>query len=582
MAKKIDYVAVAKERYAAALENQRPKFTKFNDFDYIFRSRLKKYDPNIPSKVFNPIVWAFIETIQTRLLAKPPTIAYKPREEMDEEQAELQSELFNYWFDRSGAFQTLADLIKQALIYGTGVIKVDWLTSPQRVVKGYQTDPITGEAIIDPATGQFVTEEQVVTDYDDPRIQNINIYDFFVDPNATTIDDAKWVIHQYYTSLSELEAMNASLPEPLYDPKGLKKLRDLEEGITDPESENYEQERRSAAGYTANTHSRGKGQVKIWEMWSRTPEGIKVCIIANESVDLREGPSPYWHGYFPFIRYVDSPNTLDFYGTGEIEPVEKMVHALNTLINQRITNISQILNPVWIASSRVEDTELQFIPNSIIHANDIKNDVDILKQQDVTASSFQEQAVITETIQRALGVTDYVQGVQTPGQTKAEVEIKTAQANTRFNHKVMIFEQMVLKRLGEIIHALYQQFITTEKIIRVAGQDGEKFVRLTPADLVGFYDVIPESGSTLEVDQEADARKFMNLYAIMQGKPYINQFEMDKEAFEQFGQKDPERFFLSEEELNEQLINAAGALPGIGPEGPGATPLEAPAGPGLV
>lgn len=567
MAKKYDAVSLAKERYGLAIENQRPKFDKFNDFDYIFNSRLKKSDPNVPSKVFNPILWSFIETIISRMLAKTPKIAYKPREDGDDEQAELLSELFDYWFNKAGAFAVLTDFLKQALIYGTAILKVDWYTSPKRIVKSYASDPMTGEAIIDPMTGQFVVNEEVVVDYDDPRVQNVNIYDFFFDPNATSMEDAQWVIHQYYTTLDELEAINEGAPEPIYNTKALKQLRDQDDAFTQSDQESYETERRAATGYTNNQHSRGKGQIKIWEMW----EDNKLCVVANETVVLRESENPYWHGMKPFIRYIDSSNTLEFYGKGEIEPVEKLVHALNTLMNQRIVNISQILNPVWKARPMVDDTELQFIPNTVIHVNDM-NDVDIMKQQDVTASSFQEQATIIEQIQRTLGVTDYVQGVQTPGQTKAEVEIKTAQANARFGTKLMFFEQTALKKLGEMVYSLYQQFVTSEKVIRVAGTKGENFVRLTPADLVGRFDVEPESGSTLEVDQEANQRKYMNLYAIMQGKPWINQMELDKKAFEEFDE-DPEVFMQLEEGVD-GFGNPVGVLPGFAGQDPAGAPVE--------
>lgn len=567
MAKKYDSVSLAKARYDLALQNQRPKFDKFNDFDYIFHSRLKKSDPNVPSKVFNPIIWSFIETIISRMLAKSPTIAYKPREDGDEEQAELLSQLFDYWFHKSDAFSVLSDFLKQALIYGTAIIKVDWYTSPSRVVKSYVTDPMTGEAVIDPMTGQFMTQEEEVVNYDDPRIQNVNIYDFFFDPNATTIEDAGWVIHQYYTTVEELEAINAGAPEPIFSTKALKELKDQADALTRSEQESYEQERRAATGYTSNDHTRGKGQIKIWEMW----EDNKLCVVANESVVLREGENPYWHGLKPFIRFIDSSNTLEFYGKGEIEPVEKLIHALNTLMNQRIVNISQILNPVWKARPNVDDTELQFIPNTVIHVNDM-NDADIMKQQDVTTSSFQEQSVIVEQIQRALGVTDYVQGIQTPGQTKAEVEIKTAQANARFSTKLMFFEQVALKKLGEIVYSLYQQFVTSEKIIRVAGTKGQNFVRLTPADLVGRFDVEPESGSTLEVDSEANQRTYMTLYSVMQGKPWINQMKLDEKAFKEFDE-DPEEFMTLEEGVD-GLGNPIGGIPGFAGQDPTGAPIE--------
>lgn len=565
MTKKYDPLITARERYGIALENQRSKFTKFNDFDYIFHSRLEKADPNIPSRVFNPILWSFIDTIMSRMLAKKPVIAYKPREETDKEQAELFSELFSYWFDRAGAFPILSDFIKQALIYGTSVLKVDWYSSPKRIVKSFEIDPETGEAMFDEMSGAYMVKQDEVTDYDDPRIQNVNIYDFFFDPNATTIDDAQWVIHQYYTTVAELRAINGANPEPIYKEAVLKELEKYEADGAKSEAESYESTRRTAAGYDNRDNTRGRGRVKIWEMW----ENNKLCVIADENYVLREGENPFWHGMKPFIRYIDSSNTLEFYGKGEIEPVEKLVHWLNTNINQRVTNINQILSPVWKSrGSGADDSELQFIPNNIIHVTDM-NDVEILRQNDVTATSFQEQATIIETIQRALGVTDYTQGLATPGNTKAEVEIKTAQSNARFSAKLMNFEEMALKPLGQMVYMLYQQYVVREKIVRIVGTEGERFIRLTPADLSGRFDVVPESGSTLETDQEQIFRKSLNLAMFLQGKPHINQIEVDKKVVEDSGEKDPEKFFIQQPQGGvDEFGNPIGAIPGLTGGGP--------------
>lgn len=567
---KTDYIGDIQAKYNSALENQRDKFDKFNDYEYIFHSKLKKADPNIPSKVFNPIVWSFIETIVTRMLAKKPTVTFKPREHADEEQSELWSALFDYWLTKSGAIQKLNEMVKQALIYGTSIIKVGWKTSKPRKVNSYVTDPMTGEAVVDPMTGQFQATSTEVVDYDDPYIENVNIYDFFFDPRANDIDSADWVIYQYRTTIEALMEI------PHYDKKAIKKLTTA----NDPSNEQYEDIRRQAAGYN-NLPKTKDGEIVIWEY----TEDDKVCVVANGETILYEGTNPYWHGKKGFIRFVDSLNPLDFYGKGEIEPVEKMVHALNTLINQRITNTSQILNPPWLAKPSVDDTELQFVPNSIIHVNDL-NDVKMMEQRDVTASSFQEQQIIVETIQRTLGVTDYVQGVQTPGQTAAEVEVKTSQANARFAYKLQMFEDMVIRELGEMVYKLYQQFITSEKIIRILGEDGERLIRLTPADLSGMFDVIPEPGSTLEIDEEKEAQKFLTLYQLMLGKPYIKQMEMDKKAFKELGESDPEKYFLTEEELyaqqQQQLATAVGAISGLAGGNPTEAPGQAQTGQGLV
>ena len=539
------------KRFKTAEENQSKKFDKFNGFDYIFNSRLKHFDPNIPSKVFNPILWSFIETIVTRMLSKNPVINYKPREQSDTNQAQILGDLFSYWFDKSNAYPTIVSWVKDALIYGTGILKVDWLTSEPRKVKSYQFDE-AGMPLINEEDSGFATLEDYVTDYDDPRITNVNIYDFFFDPRATSMFDAKWVIHQYWVDIKDLERENKNAEQfekVIYNKAALRRLKASKVS----ESE-YEKNRKRANGYDDTKNDETVDRVKIWEMW----EDNRCVIIADESEILRDETNYYWHGKKPFIRIVDSIVPHEFYGKGEIEPVEKQLHALNTTQNQRITNVNRILSPTWVANDQVDDSELQFIDNNIIHVTQ-RDDVDMLQMPNVTQTAVEEQNVITDTIQRALGVTDYVQGIQTPGQTAKEVEVKTSQANARFAHKVKLFEEMGLQPLGEFIYKLYQQFTTKEKVIRVVGKQGDNYITLTPADLAGNYDVIPESDSTLETDQTAEFTKFLNLFQIVQpyfkrnqvdpitgrtiSSGYLEEQEFVKELIDRSGEKDPDRYF---------------------------------------
>jgi len=564
----MDITAIVKKRYDLAVENQRPKFEKFNDFDYIFHSKLKYFDPNLPSKVFNPAAWSFIETIVTRMLSKDPIVAYKPREGGDKVQSSILTDMFSYWYDKADIYPRMVEWVKSALIYGTGIIKLDWFTSEPRMVKSYVYD-INGEAMVD-EEGKYITDEYPVIDYDDPRVQNVNIYDFFVDPKATSIDDAKWVIHQYWVEIAELENQNKQAEQygkTIYSKAGLRKLK-----ASKTSDSQYEQERRKAAGYNDNKGDNTVDRVKIWEMW----ENNRCVMIADESIVLRDEENYYWHGKKPFIRIVDSINIKDFYGKGEIEPIEKVVHAINTVQNQRITNVNRILSPMWKARNTVDDEELQFIDNGIIHVNDL-NDAEIIPMPNVTGTAVNEQNVLMETAQRALGVTDYVQGIQTAAQTAKEVEVKTTQANARFAHKVKLFETMGLKKMGEIVYQLYQQFVTTSKVIRVVGPNGERFVRVTAAELAGEYDVVPESESTLEADMSQEFTKFVNLFQLLQpymrktvldpitGSPketgYINEEEMVRELINKSGEKDPERFIDGGGNIQSQIATGQGQVP---------------------
>src|SRR6185369_7451104 len=552
---KDELIGLVKSRYDIGRKNQERKFEQFSEYDYIFNNKLKHYDPNIPSKVFNPIVWSFIETIITRMLAKTPTIAYKPREYDDTVNSQIFTDLFTYWFDKCNIYPKVVQWVKNCLIYGTSVAKVDWYTSPPRNVASYVFD-VDGTPQVD-KQGNFVTQSVPVTDYDDPRLAPVNIYDFFIDPQATTIEDAKWVIHQYWASIKDLEAENAkadSLGKKVYNKYSIDQMkREKRQNISE-----YEVRRKEATGLDSTTaDDKTVDRCLIWEMW----EDDHLTVIADGMTILRDVDNPYWHGKKPFIHLVDSIVPHEFWGKGEIEPVEKLLHALNTTQNQRITNINRILSPMWKAKTSVDDDELNFIDNGIIHVNDMQ-DAEMVEYQDVTTKAYQEAEAIKNDMQRTLGVTDLVQGLDTPAQTAQEVEIKTAQANALFAHKVKLFEEMALKQVGEMVYQLYQQYITKERVVRIVGRAGEQYIKIAPQDIVGEYDVIPESQSTLATDSEAEFNKFFNLFQVLAGYAqhtnpggfdpktgqqippsttgFINEQELVKTLLERSGEKDPE------------------------------------------
>jgi hypothetical protein len=402
-----------------------------------------------------------------------------------------------------------------------------------------------------------MTQTTQTIEYDDPRLTPINIYDFFIDPNATTIEDANWVVYQYWANISDLEAENKQAEgygKPIYNKSVLNSIR-REKGTN---YNQYESIRREATGLDAvQAEDKTVDRCLIWEMW----ENYRLVVVADGMKVIRDTENPYWHGKKPFIHLVDSIVPHEFWGKGEIEPVEKLLHALNTTQNQRITNINRILSPMWKAKSSVDDDELNFIDNGIIHVNDLQ-DADMVEMPDVTSKAYQEAETIKEDMQRALGVTDYVQGVQTPGQTAKEVEIKTSQSNARFSHKVKLFEEMGLKQIGEFVYQLYQQYITKERAVRIVGAEGEAYVKITPQDIVGEYDVIPESESTLSVDSEAEFTKYLNLFSILRqyaqhemvdpntGVPqttgFLNEQELVKDLIKKSGEKDPNKYFMDQ------------------------------------
>lgn len=515
-------VSIVDERLEIAKRNTQAKFKIFNECDAIYHGSGKQQFTN--SQIHNPYSWSNVETIVPRMVAKSPTIVYRPREESDEETSETHTALFDYWWDIDGAFRKIVALIKDGLIYGTGVAKVYWKTVEKEITT-YIYDQ-TGRPVLD-ENGDYLVETRKVKAHDDPTLENVNIYDFFIDPEASELQDANWVIHRYWKTLDALE----QAPAGIY--KNIRTLKRYLSNNTAEERSTEEKTRREYAYGQQVENDSTVDKVEIWEMWDK--DGLTVVAAGN--VVIREQANPFWHGKKPFIVFRDSVVPNEFYGKGEIEPVKKLQYTLDTIQNQIIDNRTQILMNMWkVKGENVDESELVYRPNGIIHVSSEFEDVLPITPVDVTRNASQDLALVKSDIQQALGIYDYSKGGESQtNKTATGISLVQEAANARFAHKIQLFEE-ALKELGNFILSLYQQFVTDEKVIRVVGEKGVEYKRIIPSEIAGEYDCEPEAGSTQPINKEAEREDILNLYSIFAQEPYQQlNTELKREILKKFG-----------------------------------------------
>ena len=498
------------------------KFETFNDCDEIYHGRGKRQIGN--SQIHNPYSWANVETITPRMVSKRPTVIFRPRENYDQGQSEIMQSIHDYWWEKDRVFNKVVSWVKDSLTYGTGIVKVYWNTEKE-TVKSYQYDE-TGNPLVD-ENGEYVEEETEITTFDDPTLENVNIYDFFVDPRATSIQTAEWAIHRFHKTIDELKESG------LY--KNLNKLEDYLTNKT--ERSDSDKKRHEHAFGSQGEDDSTVDKVEVLEMWDKNG----MTVLGARNVVIREKERPFWHGRIPFVRLVDHLVSQEFYGKGEVEPVIKLQHALNTIQNQSIDNKTQSLMPMWKIYGEIDENELIARPNGVVHMTSATDIAEKLESQDMTRNAVEEMSNVKSDIQQALGIYDYTKGAES-GVNKTATGIGLVQeaANARFAHKIQLLEES-LKEMGTLVISLYQQFMTSERVIRVVGKNGEDYVRLKPQDIAGNYDIDVESGSTRPINKEAERQDIVNLKQLMgdiQDPEF--QMELDKKILDKYDMKDLE------------------------------------------
>jgi hypothetical protein len=98
-------------------------------------------------------------------------------------------------------------------------------------------------------------------------------------------------------------------------------------------------------------------------------------------------------------------------------------------------------------------------------------------------------------------------------QRRSATEVVTAQsmAGKRFAIKIALLEEAV-KKIGELVFALNQQFLDEERMINIVGERGAReWVQLTPEDIRGEYFIDIETGSMLPRDEIAARQEAVQL-----------------------------------------------------------------------
>ena len=467
------------ERYRLAKQFLDPIHEKMNGQEEMYRSYINSTNNPHNARVFDPRIFRVIETIVPRLVSNEPIGNYFPKGKGEESTALILKAMLRHDWQKTDMFQKLVLFYKSVLIFGTGFGRVYW-DYQEREQTRMVPDEIDGRRVWSPKNTEKV---KVVTD-DNPNFEPLNIYDCFVDPNATNLKNMRWFIYRRFKTLAELEKENVTRGYEYY--KNLDKLREM--------YNNKDQSRGVGEDLYYREHRRTMLQTQEFIGKDSTNPDIviltmftedKWCDIVPEygNLVIREIENPYFHGELPIIYAVDYPYPNELYGMGEIEPIERLQRAINAVLNQRLDNVQLTLNTMWKVrkGADVDMSTLVSRPGNIIMATDI-DAVTPIQIPDVTGSTFvNTMNYLTSALQNGSGITDFTVGLNqssnTINQTATGVRLIQQEANAQFKLKIQLLNKMVVEKIGNQWKDLRIQFTTDAEQFRIVGKDFIDFIK---------------------------------------------------------------------------------------------------------
>jgi hypothetical protein len=248
------------------------------------------------SKLHPPYVFQVVETLTANVVDPRPRWRVKPRAvsgdpryiQMLTDGARANELLLSEQIDQDCLAEKQMLFAKQAFIAGLSVYKTQWLFAERDVS---QQTVVDGEVNGIPVK-QLGSEKVRRAVRDNNTAEVVDVRDFIPQEGAVSLDRCGRVTHRVYYSMDELRQLEA---QGAYGVKAGGQPVDTLKESRDFSGENSTREQEL---FNAN---RTKGKIEVLEQWRRNADGsLQLVAVANRSVLLRNTPSPFWHGQYPF------------------------------------------------------------------------------------------------------------------------------------------------------------------------------------------------------------------------------------------------------------------------------------------
>ena len=435
-------------------KNYKQQFSKdWSRFYLLYAGR--HWDGRQPSWQSTPTVnltWSVIQTILPIMTDNRPSMSVLARHPEHEATATVLTHVLDWLWDENGMDVRLPRTVLNTLIFGNGFCKVLW-------------DPSARNGL------------------GDIRIVEVDPAHMFVAPYARDLDDAEYVIHAENLPKAVAERMFQDQLARESGPRAPELT--LERNITSQKTttggeSDFLRTTDGGAVYPVTTgedgESAGKSDdrlVTVLERWKRMKDGtLWQTVVVNSKLILHR-PSPFRHGKYPFVHFMDHPHTWSLWAMGEVQQVER----LQLEINKRRGHILDILrytsNPILVVdpASGIEYESIVARPGLVLPAEGGPQAIGWLQPPQIPAALFEINQVDKQDFDIVLGNVDVLQGRRPEGiEAGIAIEMLQEAANVRMRLKVRFMESAI-KRLGQLVIAMVQEFYTTERIFKIAGSE---------------------------------------------------------------------------------------------------------------
>jgi len=486
---------------------------------------IKKWQAN----VFVPYIHAVVETLMPRILDARPEFGVQGRTEEDHEKALKLMDLCDYTWEVSGMDSTNENIVRSALIYGTGFLQVYW----KKDVREHSF--LSSKDLLHK---KLKWNKKKQTFYDAPYAEWVDNYGLWYDWHNVPRESKQYWFKRLVLSWPEIERRY-----PGADKKRLEMAKESSSGdITDyanirnevkltQDSINKGSDYGQIGVVTDRHESSEDADFKMHEVfeWTR-PFEDKYAVMVNDVPILRGGFMPIAYDFkeaaFVDFPYLKLPGEFEGYGIPMI--LENPQIMMNMIKNQRLDAMTLNIHKMWIVNplANIDKSELVVRPFGIIYSTDPAG-VKEVQFSDIKASAYKEEELLKSDMRYSSGVDDFSMG-SGAGSAGSATEVRHMRESTL--ERVRMFVNHLGDGYGVLLRYwidMYRQFFTKSMTIRVIGEDGlEHYPLIEKDDLMGRFDYKAAVLPSIAGKQDVDKKQGMDLFQLLINLPFVDPMKL--------------------------------------------------------
>lgn len=414
-------------------------------YDRLVRGFQWDYMTSMASWVSRPVknlIHMAVESYTTMLTDNNPGFVLVPREEADEEVAEIVQAAAEYWWKDERCQEKVAMAVKSSRIYGLGWLHVRYDKDAKKT-----------------------------------KLEMVPAENVYVDPD-TTVDnyDPTWVLYETRMQVGELMA-RYDIDWKLFDPKWVPGMETQR-----PDYRRYHDNLNPALSCA------------VYQLWYKDPkrilwedeEGDKlvqkskrahpggVVITVAGGLVLDEKENPYHHEQIPFTPVHCYPLPGKFYGMGDVQ----------NLLNIQVMR-NRMSQYIFDQTCKAGGGYILVGQGSGLDVNDVKNAlIQILPVRDASTNSFRVErppmpqryvfeyiALLDKDGDDAVGMHDISRGTFVPGNKTAQEVATLAESDRTRVRMASRWLTWALERVGNQVLSCWEQYGDQKKMLMLAGKE---------------------------------------------------------------------------------------------------------------